>query len=536
MEEPTDAAPAFTPCPIHSIDGNNNNNGEETVPTYTETDTGSFTAYLDTLPDLTTRLSLPLTSYPSPNFESWRVEQEQRRITNRRSPFGRTHAVTYHYGPLNPLATDPTLTDDERRSIVETQRQIIASFFTAIASKNIEAVTLFIQRGFVSPDVPDGFPPAGRTPLIAAVEAGNGAMVCTLIGLGARVNAYGTVAAAGLGLGLGGAERTPLMAERTPLMVAAARGNLALVRLLMEDFGADDGIIAPDGQLALRLAADGGHREVVDYLPSRRGGEWRRWQVHHHVAVRRVKAAGRRIRYFFEVLLWHIPRFFLWSVPKHLVVKPVLKAGKYCWKNKKRFGGWCKTQVVEFPGRVKRAGKAAWEGAKKVPKTVWRVAKKIPGAVKALMKWLWKVIKRIPAAMKTVCLWIWESLKRVGKAVGHVFLRVVAVLHTAVSAVLDFFRSIKLKDVWNGVCDVFEAVFRGLPRAILTGILGIGGVIAMVVVGVLGMSGKLIVCLVEALWYVATYVPRQLGEIITGIWASISKGYHELMVFFNPKH
>jgi ABC-type methionine transport system permease subunit len=138
--------------------------------------------------------------------------------------------------------------------------------------------------------------------------------------------------------------------------------------------------------------------------------------------------------------------------------------------------------------------------------------------------------------MKTVCLWIWESLKRVGKAVGHVFLRVVAALHTAVSAVLDFFRSITLKDVWNGVCDVFEAVFRGLPRAILTGILGIGGVIAMVVVGVLGMSGKLIVCLVEALWYVAKYVPRQLGEIITGIWASISKGYHELMVFFNPKH
>jgi phage-related protein len=173
---------------------------------------------------------------------------------------------------------------------------------------------------------------------------------------------------------------------------------------------------------------------------------------------------------------------------------------------------------------------------KKVPKGVWSVVKEIPGAVKRLVKWLWKVIKRIPEAMKKLCVWIWESLKRVGKAVGHVFMRVVAALHTAVAAVLDFFRTIKLKDVWNGVCEVFSAVFRGLPKVLWTIVSSSGILVAGIIVGLLGLTGKLVVFLVEALWYVAKYVPRQLGEIIAGIWTSIAKGYHEILVWINPKH
>ncbi|KAJ4290186.1 hypothetical protein N0V88_006695 [Collariella sp. IMI 366227] len=377
-----------------------------------------------------------------------------------------------------------------------------------ITSKNTEAVTLFIQRGFVSPDVPDASP-GGRTPLIAAVEAGNGAMVCTLIALGATVNGYGTLPSLVrpttrdyLDPRREGDQQPGR--ERTPLMVAASRGNLALVKLLMEDFHADDGIIAPDGQLALRLAADGEHRDVVAYLPVRRGGAWRRWRTHHDVAVKRVQRAGWKIFGFFKVLLWDVPRFFLWTVPKY----------------------W----------RVKRAGKAVWKGVKKVPKGVWRVAKEVPRVVERLLKWLWKVVKRIPEAMKMVCVWIWETLKRFGKAVGHVFLRVIAVLHTAVAAVLDFFRNIKLKDVWNGVCDVFKSVFFGLPKVLLKAVATAGLLVAGVIVALFGCAGKLVLFLFEALWWVAKYVPRQFGEIISGIWASIAKGYHEIMVWINPKH
>jgi hypothetical protein len=162
--------------------------------------------------------------------------------------------------------------------------------------------------------------------------------------------------------------------------------------------------------------------------------------------------------------------------------------------------------------------------------------KEIPGAVKRMVKWLWKVITRIPAAMKKICVWIWESLKRLGKAVGHVFLRVVAALHTAVAAVLDFFRNIKLKDVWNGVCDVFEAFFRGLPRVIWKIITSSGILVAGVIIGLFGLAGKLAVFLIQALWYVVQYVPHQLGEILAATWTSIAKGYHEIMVWINPKH
>jgi phage-related protein len=173
---------------------------------------------------------------------------------------------------------------------------------------------------------------------------------------------------------------------------------------------------------------------------------------------------------------------------------------------------------------------------KKVPRGVWRVIKEVPGTVKRLVKWLWKVVKQIPEVMKKVCVWIWESLKSVGKAVGHVFLRAVAALHTAVAAVLDFFGNIKLKDVWNGVCDVVEAIFCGMPRVVWKAILSFGAVAAWIIIKAFGFVGEVVVFLIEALWYVVKYVPRQLGEIITAIWGSIAKGYHEIMVWINPKH
>jgi hypothetical protein len=42
-------------------------------------------------------------------------------------------------------------------------------------------------------------------------------------------------------------------------------GNLVIVKILMEEYHCDDGLVASDGQIALRLAAQNGHREVVDF-------------------------------------------------------------------------------------------------------------------------------------------------------------------------------------------------------------------------------------------------------------------------------
>ncbi|KAK4172448.1 hypothetical protein QBC36DRAFT_222660 [Triangularia setosa] len=484
------------------------------LPIYTPLDSPFIPSLLSHFPSLSTLLSLPLTTYPEPPYPY----------------YSSSHRRTITPSPTSsPLAA---LEDEDlKRRCHNIQKQIIATFFHTIThDKNNEIVTQFVKHGFISPDCPNL---TGSTPLMAAVEAGNGQMVCLLISLGAQVNAYGKVPAGNM---LYRGKHRDLMLERTPLMVAAKNGNLALVKLLVEDFGADDGIIAPDGQLALRLAAEWGHREVVEYLPLRRGGAWRRWKVHHAVAVERATKAGRRIGMFVWFFLWDLPKFILWTVPKHTVVKPVVKTAKYCWENKRRFGGWVKREVKELPGRVKKVGKGVWKGVKKIPRGVWDVMKEIPGVVERLGRFLWKVIKKIPEVMKNLAVWVWTTLKKLGVAVWNVFSRVVSVLHTAVAAVLDFFRSISLKDIWNGIKAVFEAIFVVLPKAVCSGIFGLGKCVAMSILALFGLTGEVLVFLFKALCWVVTYVPSQLGKIISAIWASISKGYYEIMVWVNPKH
>lgn len=67
-------------------------------------------------------------------------------------------------------------------------------------------------------------------------------------------------------------------------MVAAGVGNYAAVKMLIEEFGVDDGVIGEDGMLALRCAVKAakegkGEGEMcVQYLPMRRGGGWKRFK------------------------------------------------------------------------------------------------------------------------------------------------------------------------------------------------------------------------------------------------------------------
>ncbi|KAK4218804.1 hypothetical protein QBC37DRAFT_411577 [Rhypophila decipiens] len=315
-------------------------------------------------------------------------------------------------------------------------------------------------------------------------------------------------------------------------MVAALMGNLALVRLLVDDFKADDGIIAPDGQLALRLAADGLHREIVEVLPARRGGAWRRWKNHHEKAVRRIKTAGRNLYDFGKFFVWDLPRFFLWSCPKHMVFLPLKKGAVWVGKNYQHFPGWCSRQVKALPGRMKKGVEKLGRGVK----AVGRGIKKIPGFVGRVFKWLWRIVSRIPGFMKIAGVWVWQCLKRIGMAVGDVFLRVVSAIHTAVMAVLGFFRRITLKDVWNGFVSAVKAVFVDLPVAIWNGVKSFGEVSYQAMRKLFGWVGELLWYLCLGLFWVVVYVPKQLWKVLTAIGSSIAKGYHEIMVWFNPKH
>jgi hypothetical protein len=169
---------------------------------------------------------------------------------------------------------------------------------------------------------------------------------------------------------------------RTPLMLAASMGSLPIVKLLFKPpYSANDALVASDGQIALRLAAENDHRAIVDYLPSRRAGGFLRFQTHNARSIARIKRALRQIVEFIKLFLWYPPKFFVWDIPKHLLVLPVVRSCRWCWVNKKRFGLWCKHQLTEMPRRVVNFGKAAWKTAKMVRKAVWDVVKKVPKAV-----------------------------------------------------------------------------------------------------------------------------------------------------------
>ncbi|EDN10917.1 predicted protein [Histoplasma mississippiense (nom. inval.)] len=89
--------------------------------------------------------------------------------------------------------------------------------------------------------------------------------------------------------------------RRTPLQLAAELGNLPLVKMFIETYQCDDSKVAPDGELALRLASKNGHRHVVDYLPARRGGGWKRWRTAHEVSMAKARDALKSI---FEITLF----------------------------------------------------------------------------------------------------------------------------------------------------------------------------------------------------------------------------------------
>jgi hypothetical protein len=140
-------------------------------------------------------------------------------------------------------------------------------------------------------------------------------------------------------------KKPPRYFQRTPLQYAAEKGNLAMVKVLMEEFGADDSLVAPDGSLALRLAAQNGHGDVVAYLPARTGGSWKRWKAAHEWEMERIKAAGEKIFWFVKVIGFDIPRVLLWYAPPEV------------WKQRVKVARWMKRQVVLLPRRAVTLGK-----------------------------------------------------------------------------------------------------------------------------------------------------------------------------------
>lgn len=453
---------------------------DPSLPTYTKTDEGGLYERIEKA----TQLVLPIMRAPEPV----RAERGE----------GMTKAYSDKFDTY-------TLTVE-----------IINSFFSHIEGGRDDLVAEFIARGFVSPDTTNM---RGKTPLLAAVEKNNLPMISKLVSLGATVDMYGKIQDDSRAGGY-----HVVYAERTPLQYAAQKGKLALVKVFMEDYGANDALIAPDGALALRLAAMNGHRDIVDYLPSRRGGAWLRWKTAHDKEMRIVKRALRGIGRFVTFFVWHVPKFLLWHVPKYFLYEVPRDAGKYMWKNRKRFGGWCKKQVMEFPGRVKRAGKEIWDGIKEIP----RILKKMG-------KGFWKFLKAIPGAIKMVALWIGRGLKAIGMEVWNVVLRFFSALHTLVMAIITWFKSITLKDIKDGFVYVLRAIFVETPKAIWHFLASFGKMMTDVLEATLGLFGKCIWYMGAGIWWLIQYIPKKIGQIFAAMGRSTKRGYQETMAYLDPK-
>jgi hypothetical protein len=335
-----------------------------------------------------------------------------------------------------------------------------------------------------------------------------------------------------------------IVIERTPLQLAASLGHLPLVKLFMEVYQCDDSLIAPDGQTALRLAAENGHREVVDYLPARRGGGFLRWQHHHQKAIRRAKRALHKLYRFLKIFFWDIEKFFLWTLPKDLIIKPLAKDCAWCWKHRKEFGPWCQHQIQQIPARVKRFGKWIWKGVKAVPKAaadagkdVWKFGTiTLPRWLKKLVLWFWNLLaKRIPKAIAIVAKWLWGGLSSIGKAVLDVILKAISLLHTVFEAIITFFRNLTLKDIWNGFCNFLQTIFIQIPKTIWSWILEFSDASLKFMKALFGTFGEVIWAIILGIGWLALYAPRKFWVALRSLGGSFGKAWYEVLVFVRPK-
>lgn len=185
--------------------------------------------------------------------------------------------------------------------ILTIERQHIKRLFIAVGTEDTPVLASLLSSGLVSPDV---FSAGGITPLVYASAHGLINSTEVLIFHSADVNlmanaAFAAFAPAEVAAASKLKDGMAFSEPRTALMAAAAAGRLRVVKLLLLA-GADDSIIAPDGQIALRLACVNGHTHVAKILPALNAGAAQRVKYKLAQAVVHYEDAVR----FLQLVLW----------------------------------------------------------------------------------------------------------------------------------------------------------------------------------------------------------------------------------------
>ena len=409
-------------------------------------------------------------------------------------------------------------------AIVQEQYDLLRAYFEAIKSGSWDLVARLLTSGLVDANSTGvSLDHVGCTPLTTAVHAKHKNVMILLLENGALVDGWSGLPP------LETWQRGGIM--RTPLMIAAAQGDLPTVKWLMEGYGASDAIIAPDGQLALRLAAEAGHEHVVAYLPIRRGGVYLRWKTKQAKLLARIRRLFRELAYVAECVVYHIPRWLI----SELILRPVRRAIKWCWTRKHLIVPLLRREVAEMPRRVRRSLQKMLGWVGKVPAKIMGAAKRIWGWVLALPERIRNTIKLIPGALQIVWHYVKDCAKTVWEAVRLVLERVASLLHTVVSAVVTFFRYLTLANLWTAALDLLEAVVVTLPVKLWQLVDKVWEVGFKLAKRFFGNVGWVLWLIVYALWRVVIFLPEQLGRVVGAVGEMVVVSWRELRVWWNPK-
>ncbi|KAF9559368.1 hypothetical protein CPC08DRAFT_525404 [Agrocybe pediades] len=327
--------------------------------------------------------------------------------------------------------------------------------------------------------------------------------------------------------------------NRNVLMIASSRGLLPIVKLLCKPpYSVDDSIVTGWGEMALRLAAAGGHRAVVDYLPARRGGGLRRCKRRFEVVFHHA----------YEIVGdYHmIRRYFIWPFPKHLIFLAPWNLGKWCWEHKHELVPWCKRQVVESPNRVVRGAKALWRGVKRTgkvlvdsPEGLWKFG------TKTFPKWS---TKTMPEALKDMGVrfgqtitWFLELITKRASSGIH------SSAHTALSVVSYLLSILRLRSKTEAgdsraapsLRDLARAVFITLPKSIWKGVKSLdhASTVHAILVWAFGNVVATIACiLLIGLKSVGLVIPLRILYILIWLPGKLVVGMlYELLIYIHPK-